>query len=235
MSQFGISALAGASSGSFSKISDQFFITDGVYTPTSGMKYCIVEVVGGGGGGGGVGGGASFAAAGSGGGAGAYARGLFTAAQIASAQQVVVIGLGGNAGSSSGTVQPTAGQMSSLGSLISSVGGSPGVSVTASTVVGSTAGGVGGQNGFVPDQYTAPGGAGGNGLWTSTFAMSGYGGAGGLGGTSQYVTLTVSTNQSGYIGDTFGGGGSGAAQFQATFGSPGAFGQQGYIYIIEYS
>src|SRR6185503_17666870 len=59
----------------------QTFTANGTYTPTSGMLYCVIEIIGSGGGGGGTASttGAQIAAAG-GGGSGEYARGVFSAA-----------------------------------------------------------------------------------------------------------------------------------------------------------
>ena len=57
------------------------------YTPSAGMVYVMVQVLGGGGGGGGAVTGAESFAVGSGGGAGGYGYGVFSASTIGSSQQ----------------------------------------------------------------------------------------------------------------------------------------------------
>lgn len=99
-------------SGSIKTVSKQIFTSSGTYTPSTGMAYCLVRIVGGGGGGG-VGGGASA------GGAGGGAEVLLTAAQIG-ASKMVTIGAGG--------AITFAGGSSSLGTLAVATGGQPGPS-----------------------------------------------------------------------------------------------------------
>ena len=94
------------------RISIQTITSSGTYTPTAGMIYCIIEVVGGGGGGGGCGNAASSqVSGGSGGGGGGYAKGSFSAATIGVSQSVTIgaagvagavgAGAGGNGGTTS--------------------------------------------------------------------------------------------------------------------------------------
>lgn len=99
----------------------QRFTGTGTYTPTPGMKYCIVEAVGGGGAGYGAPAnpGATAANYGASGAGGGYVKVLLTAAQI-SVGQVVTIGAGGVGGI---TGAGLAGSATSLGSLFSAVGG----------------------------------------------------------------------------------------------------------------
>ena len=104
------------------QINVQRITSTGTYTPTSGMKYAIVEVQGGGGGGGATGGGGGV---GSGGGAGGYARVLLTSAQ-AGVSQTITINSGGGSGAAGGTV--------SFGALISCTGGSAGNTSTTSAI-----------------------------------------------------------------------------------------------------
>jgi len=83
---------------SFTQIVIQTFTSNGTYTPTSGMKYCIVEVQGGGGGGAGSPStSSSEVGAGGGGGGGGYGKNVFSAATIGSSQAVTV-GSGGAGG-----------------------------------------------------------------------------------------------------------------------------------------
>ncbi len=81
----------------------QVFTSSGTYTPSSGMKYCIVRAVGGGGNG---------HTNGGGGGAGGYVEKLISAAAIGASKTVTIGGGGG------GTT--------SLGSIVSATGGSQG-------------------------------------------------------------------------------------------------------------
>ena len=76
----------------------QIFIVNGTYTPTTGMRYCIVEAVGAGGGGGGCNAGSVTAIViGGSGGGGSYARVQFTATQIG-VSQTISLGGGGSGG-----------------------------------------------------------------------------------------------------------------------------------------
>src|ERR1700722_1619139 len=96
----------------FTSVINQVFTSSGTYTPTTGMVYCQVFILGGGAGGQprvSLGSGAS-----NGGGAGEYAQGIFSAATIGGSQ-TVTIGAGGASNTNGGT--------SSLGSLISCNGG----------------------------------------------------------------------------------------------------------------
>jgi hypothetical protein len=76
----------------------QSFTASGTYTPTAGMKYCEIELVGGGGGSGGSNAGSVTAIVVSGsGGAGGYAKLLATATEIG-ASRTITIGAAGTAG-----------------------------------------------------------------------------------------------------------------------------------------
>src|SRR5579862_6740598 len=110
----------------------QVFVSTGTYTPTTGMTYCDIEVVGGGDACGGsttTGGGQASAAAGGGG--GGYTRKIFTGAQIG-ASQTVKIGAGGTPGIAGGGTGGTGGT-TSVGALISATGGVGGSGNTASS------------------------------------------------------------------------------------------------------
>ena len=126
-------------------VTNQTFTSSNTYTPTSNMKYCIVECIGAGGGGGGISASSTgTGAAGSCGGGGEYAVGIFTAAQIGSSQSVTV-GTGGSGGTSGSTTGGNGGN-TSLGSLISANGGTGG-SGGAPATSALFAGGAGGSGG----------------------------------------------------------------------------------------
>lgn len=134
---------------SISQIVLQKVSSTGTYTPTAGMIYCVVEIVGPGGGGGGAAGVSSTSSGmGGGGGAGGYCRKVYTAAQIG-ATAAVVIGTGG-AGGTSGANNGSSGSGSSTftptgtGSVLTAGAGtfgSGGLAVSTSTNATGGAGG----------------------------------------------------------------------------------------------
>lgn len=139
----GFVSLVSASSGI---VAMQVFPANGTYTPTSGMDYCWVRIIGGGGAGGGCSAtSVGLYSMGGGGASGEYAEGLFSAAQIGASKAVTIgaggVGALGATGGSGGT--------SSLGALITAMGGSgglnPGAAVTG--VSNAVAGGTGGAGG----------------------------------------------------------------------------------------
>jgi len=212
------------------KVAIQKFTTSGTYTPTTGMVFCIVEMVAGGGGGGGV----SASNIGSQSGAsGAYIRALLTSSQI-STSQTVTIGSAGSAGSSSGTSGGTGGT-TSLGSLLSCTGGTGGAGNTTSgtiyiaPVAGGTATVTTGTailtlNG----QYS--GNASGQG--TIGFYV-GAGGSNPMGqGAAAWLNLTSFT--SGVNSPTGYGGGGGGGYATSGSSQAGSAGGAGYMVITEF-
>jgi hypothetical protein len=207
----------------------QTFTTSGTYTPTSGMQYCIIELVGGGGGSGGVEGvaGDNAGATGGGGGAG-YARGAFSASSIG-ASQTVTIGAGGTAGPA-GNNDGGNGGTTSVGSLISASGGNGSHGVTASSGSNSS-GGTGGTGTGGSVQIT--GGTGFGGGWDdqgagNNIVISGYGG-----GTPFGTGAIGDFSGSSSPGIAPGGGAGGAATNTAT-SIAGAVGASGIVIITEY-
>ncbi|WMT13342.1 glycine-rich domain-containing protein [Serratia fonticola] len=109
----------------------QTFNTSGIYTPSQGTKFIVVEVQGAGGGSGGVPEtGVSSVAASGGGGAGAYAKSMINSNFSG---VTVTIGAGGLAGASGGGPGGNGGS-SSFGSLIICPGGSGGLTTGFSAV-----------------------------------------------------------------------------------------------------
>src|SRR6266478_1459066 len=105
------------------QVNNQVFTTSGTYTPTANMVYCSVEMLGGGGGGGGSDTTMPFAQnVGTGGGGGEYAVGIFSAATIGASQTVTI----GAAGTTGIGVNGGDGGTTSLGILITAVGGGGG-------------------------------------------------------------------------------------------------------------
>lgn len=214
----------------FSQVNIQSFITAGTatYTPTTGMKYCVAECIGGGA----AGGGAQATGAGNvsvagGGGSGQYSLAVFTAATIG-ASQTVTIGAGGtaNSGATGGN-----GGTSSLGALLTSGGGSGGVS-GASGIVSSANGGTGGSGG-TGSVFTSRGNSG-LGAAASVAGTIGFSGAGansqfGAGGTGLY-----SGSGAGNAGTGHGSGGGGGMNQASQSATNGGVGQPGAIIITEY-
>jgi len=130
--------------GAVETINIQKFTASGVYTPTVGMQQCIVEMVGGGGGGAGAdteGGSGPYT--GSNGGGGEYSKSIFPAATIG-VSQAVTIGAGGTGGTNTPQTVGATGGTSSLGALITAIGGGGG---QVRAPPGFTVGGIGGTGG----------------------------------------------------------------------------------------
>ena len=214
--------------GGFTSIKRQVFATNGTYTPTSGMLYCDIQVLGGGGGGGGAGTyGGPYPTSAGGGGAGGYAQGIFSAATIG-ASQTVTIGAGGTAGVGGTGAAGANGGTTSVGSLISATGG-----LGALTSVGSnmSAGGAGGT-GTGGDFQTS----GAPGITGSMVVQGGYEVAvGGTGGSSLFGGGGGGNfNAAGSNAHTYGGGGGGGCTLGSTSAVNGGNGYLGIVIITEY-
>lgn len=214
-------------------LNKQIFTSSGTYTPTSGMKYCIVECVGGGGGGGGVAATSAVQVAASGGGAGsAYARSLFNAGTIG-VSQTVTVGAGGTAG----TTTPSsggAGGNSLLGVLIQGSGGNGGSLCNANSTFTAVGGGAGTVTSLGDVTGSgAPGGASFCQFNATPVSIGGVGGSSifGAGGVQRIQLATGSTP--GAKGLIYGGGGSGAVGTNGTANTGGA-GGDGIVVITEF-
>lgn len=212
-----------------SKVTRQVFTSSGTYTPTTGMLFCDIQVVGGGGGGGGCAATpAGAGAAGAGGGAGGYAQGIFSAATIGVSQTVTIgaAGAGGAAGVNGGGTGGT----SSVGILITATGGTGGVGGPATANAASAPPGVGGT-GTLGDFQTS-GGVGDSGL----VASAGNTTIGGFGGSSFYGGgAAPSATSAGNNAFSFGGGGGGASNAPSAGAAlAGGNGAKGVVIITEY-
>ena len=214
--------------GAITSVVSQVFTSNGTYTPTSGMVYCEIEVIGGGG----AGGGANTTTGsqysnGGGGGAGEYARGIFDAATVG-ASQTVTIGAAGT-GVSAGT--GGSGGTTSVGALITGGGGAGGLASAASATPNLGVAGAGGS-----------GGSGGNfrsngedGFYGLQLAATGTWTIGGKWGSSQYgaggrnVFAAAGAAATGY-----GAGGGGSSNFQSTAATAGGNGTAGIVIVTEY-
>lgn len=218
----------------FLMINVQTFTTPGVslYTPSAGMKYCIVEMTGGGGAGAGcpAHSGATLGVT-TGGGGGEYARGVFSAASIGVSQSVTVgtggIGIAGGTGAS--------GTASSIGALMLANGGIHGNQSPFGTGV-IAVGGLGGSGGTGGDLHV-PGSAANSGV---SFGIPSSG-AGftvpGGGGNSFFGAggLAPMGDVNGINGLGFGAGGSGTAVGFVTLPAlTGGNGTSGIVIITEF-
>ncbi len=212
----------------------QVFTSTGTYTPTAGMVYCDIEVVGGGGGSGGIATtNASQTSVSGGGGAGGYARKVVSAATIG-ASQTATVGAAGLAGTIGATTGGTGGT-SSLGAIVTATGGvgstgtAPGIEVFSN----GGAGGAGASGDF--NTNGQPGGYA-NGLFiTGVFTQSfnGYGGSSFFGGGAPSTMIAVG-QQAGTAGVSFGGGASGAINQVNQTQIVGAAGAKGIVVVTEY-
>jgi hypothetical protein len=203
----------------------QTFAANGTYTPTTGMKYCTVEIVGGGGGSGGTAGTAGQSASSSSGGGGGYCRKTYTAANIG-ASAAVVIGAGGTAGASGNNTGGTG-----VSSTFTPAG--TGATLTAT-------GGTGGQGSnssatFVSSGNTGVGGTGTNG---DVNIRGGWGSQGFVinGATATLIQSAGGTTPLGPNSQAspplYGVGGPGATNSGAN--AAGLAGGTGFCYVTEY-
>jgi hypothetical protein len=208
-------------SGLISSINIQTFITSGTYTPTSGMLYCEIACIAGGGGGGSAPAttGAQYSC-GTGGAAGEYAVGIFTASEIGPSQAVSV-GLAGASDSAGGNT--------SVGALISALGGGGGGSGIASAINAEVFGPIGGSGG-TGGSYRVPGAPGNWAICGTNFAAIAGIGANSLLGAGG----NASVNTVGHAAVGYGSGGGGAANSTSQPLNLGGEGAPGVVIITEY-
>ena len=206
----------------FDKINVVLFTSSGPYTPTTGMVFCIVRMVGGGGGGAGVS--STANSVGGGGGSGGYIEALETATNIG-ASQTITIGASGAAGASGGGTGG-AGGTTSVGSLLSCTGGSGG-NYNSSYVAGGGGGVPTVTTGAALVSMTGQAGASGGNLNTA-----GGGGSNPMGYGAPTITTDSGTSVVGTAGTGYGAGGSGAVS-KGTAEAGGA-GTKGYVVITEF-
>lgn len=232
----------GAGTGGFTSIVIQTFIASGTYTPSVGMLYAIVEVIGGGGGGGGttVGGGGGIAndQGAGGGGGGGYARAALSAGAIG-ASAAIVVGAGGAGGSNTGGNGGTGGSSTFASPiLVSATGGNGGTGLV--HVVGSQPNVLGGEGGIgnvgLVMSTGSPGGAGVVCSPTLPKVPSGEGGSSTFGGGGRVILRNISGSAvPGDPGRAYGGGGSGAfGEASSPSGAAGGNGASGVVIITEY-
>ena len=209
----------------------QTFTSNGTYTPTSGMVYCIIECVGGGGGGGGSStSSSSQASIGGGGASGVYARKLSDSATVG-ASQSVTIGAGG-AGGTVGGGNGSAGGTTSLGSICSANGGNGGNGTAATTNFVIANGGSSTATGTGDLVVPSRSGFFGIGSISGTIVAGGIGGPSFYSGSPQSVV--GSGDGPGNAAPNYGGGGGGAATAPSNFQRAGGDGSDGIVIVTEF-
>ena len=226
-----ITISASGSGMGFTSIKEVKFESSGTYTPSSSTQSVLVRMVGGGGGGGNAPiTNPSAVALGGGGGGGEYAEWFFDIATIG-ASQPVTIGAGGSSSMPQGGT-------TSLGSLLSAVGGFKGNDAVSSavSVVAGGAGGITSPDGKIRISGQTGGSSFGFAAVGTVCGLSGYGGSSNLGhGANQPGISATATSSAGSNGSLYGAGGSGAAT-AGSFGSTtsGGSGANGVVIITEY-
>lgn len=225
---------ATGSGGMLNKVITQIFTSTGTYTPSAGMLYCTVQLVGGGGGGGGIGATSAVQVAAAGGGAGgSYAIQTFTAAAVG-ASQSVIIGAAGAAGTNTPT-NGGQGSSSIFGVIFQATGGGGGALGSPVATFGTSLGGIpgSGSNGDVAT-LGSPGGVGFCIFNVTPLFVSGIGGSSYFGGGGVSRAGSTNTGSSGFTALSYGGGGGGAAGNNSIALSGGA-GFKGIAIITEYT
>lgn len=206
--------------------------SSGVYTPSVGLVYAMVEAVGAGGGGGGAAGSSGQIYCGGGGGAGQYGRCFFTAAQIG-ASQTVTINPGGAGGG--GASNGANGGATTFGSLMAVAGGSGGSYNSSGGGFG--VGGAGGVTGTVGvSGILVDGNAGQTG---ATFYIDTLLGVSAMGGSSffggvQYAPTAGTGVLNGASAEGYGSGGNGAVANNTTGTATGGQGGAGTVIVTEF-
>lgn len=192
--------------------------SSGTYTPTTGMKKCLVIAVGSGGAGGDI---TNIDEVSGGGGGGGTVIRLFTAAEIVGHDGYTVGQSASGAGNNT--------TFSSSPTLLTAGGGGVGAASGNTTTLGaSAAGGSGGT--ATGGDLNIPGEPGGRGLMFSTsLGLGGYGGRSVLGAGGAEPAADTGGNN----GTNYGGGGSGC-HTSADVNRTGGDGAPGVIYVIEF-
>ena len=219
--------VAATATGGIKAVRSQVFTASGTYTPSVGMAYCLIEMVGGGGGGAGApASGTGLVAVSSGGNAGTYSR-LLTTAAVIGASMAVTVGAGGTAAAAGANAGHNGGA-SSVGTICTATGGTGGATqgvATAASVIGSN-----GLSAVGVGDISVPGGLGGPGIGMG----SGFGNVGGNGGQSVLGGASVGQTGSGSAPTANSGSGGAGAASVAGVAQPGTAGAAGRVWIIEF-
>lgn len=195
----------------FVTVKQRVFTFSNTYTPSTGMLFAVVEMVGAGGGGVSQGAGAS---------GGEYRMGIFSAAQVGGSQAVTIGAGGASSNTTTNGASASGGGTTSFGSLLTAVGGAGGRYVGVPGGFFGTTGGSGGSG----TGLSIPGNDGG-GFSTSVSMTGGYGGGSHWGGNTQQL-FGPGTNVAPPTTSAYGVG--------AGSGSSPQSGAQGLVVITEY-
>ncbi len=227
-----------SSGGAAVEVVIQKLLVSGRYTPTTGMKYCIIEMEGAGGAGGGSLSGAPGPFNGSGGGAGGYARSVKSAAYIGAGVDFTV-GVGGTPTINDGN--PGGDTFIADNSIIARGGQGGVIPPTSGTGPGPTGIGIapGGAGGSATGDIACAGGDGEpitNNWAASSRSNGGNGGASFFGGGGRGATYRGNGGQNGFPGLAYGSGGGGGARGSTVIGSgnTGGAGGNGIVIITEF-
>ena len=211
----------------------------GTYTPTTGMKYVIVEAQAGGGAGGGAAAtAANNVASGAGGGGGEYITALFTASQIG-ASKAFSVGAGGTQGAVGDNNGNAGGNTTFNTTFIVTNGGTGGDGSAANANTGVVilgVGGAGGSGGTVATGTLIKQNIGQNGHIGLALAQNNYAsGAGGIAGGGYPGPIGI-YNAATNVGNNGanGSGGSGGGTNNSLTAVSGGVGGDGFIRFIEY-
>lgn len=198
------------------------YTSNATWTKPPGLKYIIVEMVGGGGGGSGTG--STRGNSGSGGGGGGYSKKLIPELLLQSVE-IVTVGIGGSGGNSNGN-PGTDGSNSSFGNHCFATGGKTGLVIAFSNGQG----GAGGSGILGDININGGGGAGGGAL-----GNTGIGITGGSGGSSFFGSNAPGSglDSDGLNGNQFGGGGGGGSYIISNR-KGGGRGGDGVVIITEH-
>jgi hypothetical protein len=235
---------AAPAAGGIDTVTGQIFTASGAftYTPTSGMTYVIVELVGGGGGSGG----ASSSAAGSSstsgaGAAGNYARFILTAAQVGAglSRSVGVGGTAGTAGNNNGGAGGDTTLATAAAWTVKGGGGGTGAAsasqATARTISGGTSSASTTGTGII--LADVQGQNGGPSFTASSVVTPGIGGDSvlGLGGIVIIQVNGAGSGSAGTVGTGYGAGAGGAGELAASTNRAGAAGTNGVAIFTEFT
>jgi hypothetical protein len=192
------------------------YTSNSVWVKPPGLKYIVVEVVGGGGGGGRSGN--ANGNAGAGGGGGGYSRKFILTSGLGSTE-IITVGIGGLAGGILIGANGGNGGISSFGTHCQATGGVGGGGPGA-------AGGTGGVGSLGDFSIVGNGGGGGT---SATSTTGGTGGSSFFGGGSE----GGGSDAIGPNGNNYGGGGGGGCRTSGT-NRNGGFGASGIVIVTEY-
>lgn len=215
------------------------FDTSGTYTPSTGVKYALVRIIGGGGGGGGADSDdPAQVGVGAGGGAGGFIEGFldvsaggYSATITTGAAGTGGLGGAGTAGTAGGDTTYDDGTVTWVGE-----GGGGGTTTSDSTSTVIKKGALGGSHSGTGTIHKAAGECGGTGI-----AILNAGAVGGKGGSTIYggggrpgETNASGTSEDGANGRGYGAGGGGAAARGSTTNAQGGDGVSGAVIIYEF-